>query len=69
VAEKVVELLIGHVLCKIFDVQRYGHKLAHSAGNDTGQNDSISFFKKNKKKKRKRKRKKKNLTVSYGFAI
>jgi hypothetical protein len=25
-------------------VQRRGHKLAHSAGNDTGQNNSTPFF-------------------------
>jgi hypothetical protein len=39
VAEKVVELRIGHILCKISDIQRRGRKLAYSAGNDAWQND------------------------------
>jgi hypothetical protein len=69
VAEKVVELRIGHVLCKISDVQRRGHKLAHSAGNDTGQNDSTPFYFNFLNQKKKNKKKIKNLTVSYGFAI
>jgi len=36
-------------------VQRRGHKLAHSAGNDTGQNDSTPFFLKKKSKKEEKK--------------
>jgi len=34
-------------------VQRRGHKLAHSAGNDTRQNNSTPFFKKKRKKEKK----------------